>query len=242
MSNINLLEAARGGPFRFRHQGETFTVADPATLHFQQVLLFLQEEHVPGTPGMPNWMRRRLFEAWAAHYDLPDFQSANRLAYLVDHYRSALVYDLQTLAGVDLGELWRARRWRTLLDYIDHLPGHSWYNAAVAGDEEHAEMIARSLAARESEGESTPQGPPLQTWTPEVAVSTQILDAVRSVQHAIIAVNSEKGKVPEPPKPAPRPHTPLEAAIKRAQYGKRKAAHDALAKRLLPHKQSGTMG
>lgn len=237
MSNLDLTEAAHGGPFRFRVGGETYLLPDPADLPYQAVLAMLQLEHVPHPPKMAEWQRARLFGAWAAHYDLPEFGSAQRLAYLIDHYRSALVYDLQAFSGVDLGALWRERRWRTLLDLIDHLPGHSWYSSAVSSDPEHAAMIAESLAARQDEGERVDTGPALHTWTPEVAIMTQVLDAVRSVQHAIVAVNSEKGKVPEPPKPAPRPHTPLEAAIKRADFERRKTRHDALAKRLLPHKR-----
>lgn len=236
--NIDIVEAASGGPFRFRHNGETYLVMDPADVDFQIVLLSLQEKHVPGCPGdMPSWKARALLEAWAAHYDLPDYASANRLAYLVDHYRSALVADLQTYAGADLGQLWRARRWRTLLDIIDHLPGHSWYNASVANDEEHTKMVAESLAARKAEGDESADssGPPMHTWSPEVAKLTEVVDAVRGVRHAIIAVNSKKA--PDPPEPSPRPKTLLEAAIRRAEHDRKKSRHDALVKRMLPHKR-----
>lgn len=238
MGNLDILEAATGGPFRFRHEGEIHTLPDPSDLSFMLVLGILDTQSIPGVPPMPQWKHRLLAERWAAHYDLPDFQSAQRLAYLVDHYRSALVYDLQFFVGVDLGDLWRSRRWRTLLDHIDHLPGHSWYSAAVSTDEDHAAMIAESLAAREQEGEVTPKGPALHTWTPEVAAITRLTDAVKEVSYVVAAVNySGSGPRPQPPKPEPRPHTPLESAIARADFNRRKASHEKLVKRLLPHKR-----
>lgn len=238
MSNLTAVEAATGGPFRFQHEGQTYLLPDPADLPFMLVLSILDARHVPHPPAMPEWKRDRLFWAWAAHYDLPDFQSAQRLAYLLDHYRSALVYDLQAFLGVDLGALWRARRWRTLLDHIDHLPGHSWYSSAVSTDEDHAEMIAKSLAAREKEGEVTPKGPALHTWTPEVAAITRNTDAVKEISYVLAAVNWDgKSAKPSPPKPEPRPHTPLEGAITRADFNRRKASHEKLVKRLLPHKR-----
>lgn len=236
MSNLDLVEAASGGPLVMRHLGETFTLAEPAAMPYQHVLYSLRTLRAPDVPRpMAEWKQERVFERWCAHFDLPEFASAQRLAYLIDHYRSALVYDLQVHAhGVDLGELWRARRWRTLLDIIDHLPAHSWYSSAVSTDEEHAKMIAESLAARESEGEQTPSGPPLHTWTPEVAALTTVIDCLRSLEHTLAAVNGNKG---ERPKPMPRPGTPLEGAIKRAKHAARKAQHDALTLRLLPHKR-----
>lgn len=238
MKSIDLLEHG-GGHFHIRHNGELVALADPRGMHYQIVLLMLKLEHAPGTPGMPEWKRALVFDRWCAAWDLPEFQSAQRLAYLVDHYRPAISSDLHATHHMDLGELWRARRWILLLDLIDRLPAHSWYASAVSMDEDHAKMMAESIAAqkRDKNNEDKSNGPSLTTWTPEVAAITNVLDAVRGVQHAIVAVNSAKGKAPEPPKPAQRPITPLEKAIRRVEYDTRKAAHDALAARVLPHKR-----
>lgn len=240
MNDIDLLEHG-GGHFMVRLDGELISLPDPRTQHYQWVLIALQLGHVPGTPGaIPEWKRGLVFERWCAAWDIPDFQGARRLAYLVDKYRSPIASDLQTHAGVDLGELWRARRWRHLLDIIDHLPAHSWYAATVSMDEEHAKMMAESIMAqRDANPDSNTlesQGPSLTSWTPEVAALTNVLDAVRGVQHAVIAVQAGK-KAPEPPKPAPRPVTPLERALKLAEFSRRKAKHEALAARVLPHKR-----
>lgn len=231
--SLDLLEKAHGGPFRVRLRGETAVVVDPAELGFQQVLQALEARVVPGLPPLPLWQAHQLGRAWAAHYDLPDFQSAQRLAYLLDRYRPALTYDLHHWCNVDVGELWRARRWRTLLDLIDHLPGWSWYASAVFNDEEHAAMLAESMKSQEESGEKPTGAPPQHHWTPEVQAITTLTDAVNQITYVTSAANGGK---PSPPKPMPRPLSPLEKALKRAQHERRQAAHESLVARLLPHK------
>ncbi len=235
MNPIDFLEHG-GGHFMVRFGGDLISLPDPRAKHYQWVLTALSLGHVPGTPGkIPEWKRRLVFERWCAAWDLPTFKDAQRLAYLVDHYRSAISHDLSVYTHFDLGELWRARRWTLLLDVLDRLPGHSQYAAAVAMDEEHAKLMAESLAAREADPDAKSSGPSLTTWTPEVAMLTNILDAVRGVQHAVVAVQAGK-KAPPPPEPSPRPRTPLEAALRRAEYNRRKAKHESLVARVLPHK------
>lgn len=243
MSEIDFLEHG-GGHMMVRFDGELVALPDPRTKHYQWVLMALQVGHVPGTPDhIPDWKRRLVFERWCAAWDLPDFNQARRLAYLVDKYRSAAAYDLRCSAGVDLGDLWRARRWTHLLDLLDHLPAHSWFSATVSMDEEHANMMAEALMAQREAAEAAgddsntleAKNPSLTAWTPEVAALTNVLDAVRGVQHAVVAVQAGD-KAPAPPKPAPRPVTPLERAMKRVEFERRKAKHQALVARVLPHK------
>lgn len=233
MKDIDLLEY--GTPFALRVDGKLLQLQDPAGMHYQAVLSCLAVGIAPGTPDVADWKRKMIFDRWCAAYDLPVFQDAQRLAYLVDHYRSAISYDLMTYANQDLGDLWRRRRWRTLLDVLDHLPSHSWYNATVSNDPEHAKMVAASIAARKDAGEETEKtGPHLTTWTPEASLLTSLIDAVRNVSYTVAATNGAKT---EQPAPAPRPQTALEIAIKRAEYERRKAKHEALADRLLPNRK-----
>lgn len=240
MQNIDLIEHGSPG-LTVRHQGELLDLPDPRELNYQAVLAILQSGHVPVAAGdLPLWKDTLIFERWSAAYDLPDFTSAQRLAYLVDHYRSAIVYDLRVFASVDLGELWRARRWRTLLDLIDHLPGHGWYAASVSMDPEHARMMAESMAARRDAGEADAaedSGPPLVHWTPEYAKLTDILDAIRHLDHTTAAVQVGKAAGP-PPEPSPRPITPIQRELKAAEYRRRKQNHETLVARLLPHKRA----
>lgn len=235
MNNADALDLAKGGPFRYRLDGEDLTGPDPADLHYQVVLLALNDEVMPGTPrDMAYWKVRALFERWQAHYDLPGFDQARRLAYVVDHYIDTLTYDLQSHLRVDMGDLWRSRRWGTLLAYIDRLPRWSLYYETVANDPEHADMVAKALAeGGERDDSAVSSGPPLSTWTPEVERIVELIDAVKALHYIIPASQGGKGK---PPPPLERPTTLLESARKRGEFSRRKAKHDALARRMLPHK------
>ena len=241
MKDIDSLEHG-GGDFKIRFDGYLMDMPDPREMHYQQVLVSLAVGHVRWTPGnIPEHKRAAVFERWCAAWDLPSFNDARRLAYLVDHYRGALVWDLRVLAGLDLGEEWRARRWRTLIDTIDRLPGHSHYSAAMANDEEYAQIVADAHAARKRDGnEPKDPGPALTTWSPEVAALTQVLDAVNQVRYAVVAVQAGK-KAGEPPKPARRPQTALEKAMRRAEYDRRKSAHESLVARVLPKRREPGM-
>jgi hypothetical protein len=70
-----------------------------------------------------------------------------------------------------------------------------------------------------------------------VRILTDIFDAIRSLQHTTVAVQVPKGKAGDPPPPSPRPKSLLAGETKRAEFARRKAAHDALAARVLPHKR-----
>jgi hypothetical protein len=234
MNNLDIIDRARGGPFVVRAHGFTFTVKDPADMSYMHVLLCLMNGYPPSPPfDLTGWEVSLVGGAWAAHYDLPDIDDARRLVYVTDRYRSAIVADLQAFHRVDFGELWRARRWRTALDLIDHLPAHSWYASSVQGDEEHTKMLAESMAAREGEGEKS--GPPQHSWTPEVAAITSLHNSVRYQTYAILAAAGDKKA--KPPESMPTPSSPLEAMLKRIEYENRKTAHEALVARMLPHKR-----
>lgn len=235
-ANLDRLEVARGGRLFVRARGEVFELADPASMPYQLVLTYLQDGWPPASPPGATFREARLlFERWCAHFDLPSFDDAQRLAYLVDHYPDAIAYDLQHLLRVDLGELWRARRWRTLLAFIDRLPGHSWYSAAITEDEEHAKAMAEILANRPEGEEKKDDSPSWTTWTPEVAALKELQDSVNYLAYITVAANSE-GKAPAPPKPVSRPNSPIANALRRVELERREAKHQSLVARMLPHK------
>lgn len=234
--SIAALEAVGEGPFVVRHRGETITLPDPRRLTVDEILVALYSEVVPGfTHAAPLWKINATARRWAAHFDLPDLRSVQRLIYLLDRYRDEIEFDLQQHLDTDLVTLWRDRRWRKLLNLIDHLPRESWFSEAVSNDEEHAQMVADARAKAEIEEEVGTNHPPMRTWTPEVAVLTDILDAIRSNTHTLAAVNAVGKNVPSP-SPAPRPTSALERAMKVAKFDRRKAAHEKLVARMLPHK------
>ena len=239
MDLLERLERSKGGPFTYRVNGQVRGLPSPADIDPLELLeiLHLGDFTVRfGLPSMALWRTDLLFAAWCAHFDLPDAQSARRLYYLVERYGRDLEYDLQGL-GVDLGEAWRSRRWRWLLNIVDHLPNHTYFAEAVSNDEEHAEMLAKAEAAQTKGAKDRPAWtPPLRTWTPEVDVLTRVLDAVNALKYVTIAANSEKGKAPRPPEPAPRPKTAIERARARADYQRRLRKHESLVARVLPKK------
>lgn len=237
-SNLDILEHGGADPFApatVLHLGERFVVEAPAAMDYQVVLGCLDLGVVPGLTAawMEEWRRRALAQWWAARYDLPDFASAQRLAYLCHRYRSALTSDLRSSAGVDLGTLWRERRWRTLLDLIDHLPRTSWFASSVANDEEHAKALAETLATRKDEGERTDYGVSLRDWSPEVERLANLEDLVQRLIFVTLGVNGNK---PAEPTPAQRPKTATMRAMQSAERLRREQAHRDLVARVLPKK------
>jgi hypothetical protein len=234
MGDIDRIEAARGGPLRFLLDGERYRIADPKGVGYQLILAVLHDPRYLTDLRMPEWKRTALAQAWAAHYDLPEFNHAKRLCYLVDRYADPLISDLRRHAGIDMLELWRDRRWRTLLAIIDRLPPQSAYAVSVSEDPEHSEMLANALAERAENEDGETKGPSAATWTPEVDVLTALRDDVRILTYTVRASNGDKKA--QPPKPLPRPFTPLERAQKKAEFSRRKSKHDSLVARMLPHK------
>jgi hypothetical protein len=111
---------------------------------------------------------------------------------------------------------------------IDHLPRNTYYWQAVSTDEEHAEMLIR---ARQGQG-AVDASPPLSTWSPEVGVLADLVDAVNALRHAFVAVNSKPGANPKF-EPYARPRSVME----KVQAKDRARRHTELVGRVLPHKR-----
>lgn len=235
MGDIDSLEYAVGDDLRVKCAGRTFTLPGPRAMNFQVVLQHLHLEHAPNTPAMPEWKRALVFERWRLAHDLPPFEQARRLTYLVDHYRDALTADL-TPIGVDLIEMWRSRRWRTLLAIIDRLPAHSHYASAVGDDEEHMEMLAQAMANRKA-GDEPKKPLSMIGWTREASLLEDVYEAVRHVAHTVAAVQLGQ-KAGQPPKPRERPMSPLQTAMEKATLERKEKSHKRLVARVLPHKST----
>lgn len=143
-----------------------------------------------------------------------------RLARVLERYGPAVEADL-AFVGIDVGTEWRARRWRRLLNLIDHLPRNSYYVEALADDEELAEMVL------ESPHDDVPTGPRMSQWSPEAGLLAEIVDRLAEVASAVVA---SAGGAPGTLKPYPRPRT----AADRVQARRRRQRHDALVRRVLP--------
>lgn len=233
------LEQAKGGPFVFRHEGALHVLPDPETVSPAWILRAFETDGRTLTDvRMPLHKAAALLRAWAGHYDLGTARDVRRLAYILDRYADAVEYDLRTI-GDDLGTLWRARRWRLLLNLIDHLPRHSYYSDAVSNDVEHARMLADAYAEQGEDGEKPKRTMPMTQFTPEVSALADLIDAVNRNTHVLQLVNTDPkaGKKPSPPEPYLRPETALQREMKVATTRARQRKHEELVARLLPHKR-----
>jgi hypothetical protein len=108
----------------------------------------------------------------------------------------------------------------------------------VADDPEHARLLVEAQEKSTAENKPEEWAPPLATWTPEVGLLADVVDAVNQLRIAFIAANTEKGKQPPKFTAYPRPKSALEKVRKVSEYERRKAKHDALVKRVLPIRSS----
>lgn len=177
---------------------------------------------------------RLLQRSWATQQGLVEGEQLQRLLWIVKRFSAEIEFDLLQRVGVDLGELWRARRWRLLLNLVDHLPRNTWTQQAMANDPEYAAKLADALAERrlkeDPDKEPTTQ---LIEWTPEVAALASVVDAVNAVKGVLIMTNSKKGAPPPKITPYPRPETLVDTMVAKAQRAKRWSSHEKLADRLL---------
>lgn len=81
--------------------------------------------------------------------------------------------------GWDLARLWRRRRWRLLLNVIEHLPRNSHYGEALALDESLVDPNAKP---------SSNARPSVREWSPEVELLAAIFDRM----NAFIQTQAEK--------------------------------------------------
>jgi hypothetical protein len=123
---------------------------------------------------------------------------------------------------LDLADEWRGRRWRRLLNLIDHLPRNSRLHEAMAEDERLAEHLLSQPEPKEA--------PPTRRWSEfsiEVELLAGIFDRLADVPNAIAAANGAK---PRKVKPYPRPIT----AVERVRERKAKTKHRSVVARVLP--------
>lgn len=125
---------------------------------------------------------------------------------------------------MDLGELWRERRWHHLWLVLVRLPRHSLTKEALAQDEE---FVARMLEGADSDDDSEMTKAIRQSeFTPEVEAIYQLIDRTGDVVAAISRLGGGKLRVP----PMKRPQT----AFDRVKTRMRQAAHHRLVARVLP--------
>lgn len=102
---------------------------------------------------------------------------------------------------------------------------HSHTYAALANDDEYADMVVKARKQAEKAGQAIAGGPSLTTWSPEVDMLARVLDKLAVL---VEAQKQKPGKVV----PYARPST----AFERAQRRDRQATHDRLVAAMLPNR------
>jgi len=226
--DLDQLDAEKLGPFTVLVNGEPRVVPAAADLHWKSVVAAGTSPHWfavlawPADVPLKAWQIEAAQHAWCQHNGLPAPEQIRRLTFMIEKYHDGIEYDLRDKLGVRLGELWRERRWRELLNYIDLLPSNTHKNRLMANDEEY--MTAVMEQAQEGDGR-----PSMADWSPEVAAIVKLTDAVNRVAMVTHAVSpNTKGKMDL--RPEPRPST----AADKIRYRKEKKAHEELTAILTP--------
>ena len=115
---------------------------------------------------------------------------------------------------------WRARRWRELLNRIDHLPRNSAFGQALAQDERLAALMIDA-------DDSAVVVRRMADWSPEVELLTVLGDKISELT---LTVAASAGVKPGRLQPLPRPAL----AVDRLRRQRSRAKHAALVARVLP--------
>lgn len=208
---LDWLEREGRGSFVYRMDDATATLAlEPAHLSPEQLLEALTGPLVwaewVGWPPTSWAALAGAHAAWTAWAGLPEPGNAARLGYLMGRYAAAVEADFaRTYPGVDPWALWQSRRWRRLLNLIDHLPSGSAYAAATTTDEEYVEMLA-AAGVRRSTGP-----PPAEGWTAEIAMLALLVDHMQVVANTIVSANLKEGATAPKFVAHPRPRSAWDA-------------------------------
>jgi hypothetical protein len=218
-------ETERGGPFLLElTEGDVRVLPSPADLVEDDLEALVSLNYwldVCDLGDLPWGHAGQVWERWKAHHGVPNPPTCTRLRFLVDRYADELEVDFaRHYVGIDPAELWQARRWRYLLNLIDHLPRNSYYSQAVMNDPEHMAMLERV----KSRGGSGPKPlPPLATWSPEVDMGATINDSLLALKDALIRSNVPKDKQNSIPEIVWTPRPGVQSKPERSQIAREEA-------------------
>lgn len=222
--DLDQLDAERLGPFSVRLRGERIVLPAPSTLSWRNTATAATSGHHfmqlvwPKEIGLPAWMVEPVQKAWRIHHGIPEVDDIQRLIYTMNRYVEAVEYDLRDKLDLSAGQLWRERRWRELLNYIDSLPSNTMTSQALANDKEHLRMVLKQGARQKGAG-----GPRLADWSLTNAQLAGLIDAVNALRITTIGLSGAKGAKPSF-EPQPRPRT----AVDEIEYEMRKAQHEEM--------------
>lgn len=228
--DLDALDRELGGPMRVLHARTTVVLPAATDFDWQTALMVAADvwrfgERVwPIQHRLPFLSLKQVQKAWRIHNGLPDGQQCHRLAYMMQKYGEGIEFDLQHHLGVAAGRLWRERRWRELLSYVDMLPTNSHMNRLLVADEEYMELVVK-----QRDKQDAPSRPSMAEFSLTNSLLMQLIDAVNTNTVVNKAIANPKGPKPRVD-PVPRPYT----AEERVRYRLQKEAHEQMVSLLLP--------
>jgi hypothetical protein len=228
--DLDLIDAELGGPMVVRLGIELLTLPPAADLPWKAVVAVITNPAAflmavwPRGVDIPHWKVGPLQQAWIRHNGLPDEHQARRLVYMMQKYYNGIEYDLRDRLGLSVGDLWRERRWRELLTYIDHLPSNTHMNRLLTSDEEHMEAILRG----QKKGTPGSGRPSMSDWGQLETMMATLIDAVNRNTAMQQAIANPKGAKPRI-EPYPRPYSAADKIRNKIQ----KQEHESMVNLLL---------
>jgi hypothetical protein len=229
--DLDLIDAERHGPMRVIERGEIVVLPDAADLPWKTVAGSIDNPHFfyahvwPAGAALTAWKLEAVQHAWVRHNGLPEIGQVRRLVYMLQRYYDGIEYDLHNHLGLSAGQLWRDRRWRELLAFIDRLPTNTHMNRLLTSDEEHMESLMRN------EGKAGPGAgrPSMSEWGQLEAMVATLIDAVNRNTATQQAIANPKGAKPQVT-PYPRPYSAADKLRTKIQ----KEDHEQMVSILLP--------
>ncbi len=235
--DLDRLDAELGGPMRVQLGGQVVELVAATALPWGYVASVLGDPMMfaaliwPAGQPIKWWQIAVVQEAWARHNGLPAADQARRLLYMVQKFGDGIEYDLRAhLAGVNLGDLFRGRRWRELLNLLDQLPQDTHMNRLLTTDEEYMEAVLGDAEPADNDEAKTP-APSMAHWSQTNALLAVLIDEVRR----LTATNQGLAGAKNPKfEPYPRPVSAAQAIMLRREEERRRAKHNELVALLLP--------
>ncbi len=188
----------------------------------------------PTDIGLPWWKVELVQQAWAQHNGLPAAGQAHRLLYMIQKFGKGIEFDLRNhLSGVSLGELFRERRWRELLNLLDQLPQDTHMNRLLTTDEQYMEAVLGDAEPSKGDEETGPTAPSMANWSQTNALLAVLIDAVNrntAVTQAMAGAKNSKFE------PHPRPESAAQKILARRANEVAKRRHQELVSMLLPNR------
>lgn len=232
--DLDQIDAERRGPMAVAVAGKQVSLAPATELSWRHVVLAASDDRYFGALVWPADVRLpfsklgAVREAWRRHNALPDVGQMRRLVYMFERYYEGIEYDLRDKLGLSAGELWRERRWRELLGYIDRFPANTHMNRMLSLDEEHMQELLKN-----EKGDPGPKKPSMADWSLTNELLSTLIDAVNKNTAVNQGIANPKGPKPRID-PMPRPASVAEKIRLQLQ----KDRHQEMVGLLLPGRVS----